>query len=355
MKTKFYFLPILLLGGLSLFTACSDDDIEKEGGQPAAPVIGYGGTNSGARLTSITAGWGGTTHFQYNEDGTVQRIFEEYDGDVKSGIAMTYNPFHMETYEISGLKKTSFNQNGYLTRMYAEGTYRDEEYDSWEKYKTDWRYSYNSNGNLKNIYYTYSCNGVEDGEKFFGQEMCTATYTWSEGNLTRIEFVAKVVDDEGTRISNVTYDFEYTDEINKYKQYVSELNKLETDYDEMLASIGWLGKWTKNYPASFVCKSILEDDDDKYEEDEYEELDKIGETYTGTWSNFSTTSDGLLSGFNYYDTYIRGGRYTYTYDNTAPTAKKAAAKQMLDKNAPSPRTKKMSRRHLHHARMLNRK
>ena len=151
--------------------------------------------------------------------------------------------------------------------------------------------------------------------------------------------MGKGVDDEGTWKSNVTYDFEYTDEINKYKQYVLELNRMETDYDEMLASIGWLGKWTKNYPASVVYKRISEDSEGK---DEY--------TDTYTWSNFSTTSDGLLSGFNY-----GGTRYTYTYDNTAPTAKKAAAKQMLDNNAPSPRTKKMSRRHLHHARMLNRK
>ena len=57
MKTKFYFLPILLLGGLSLFTACSDDDDENGGGQPSGPVIGPSGTNSGARLTSISADW----------------------------------------------------------------------------------------------------------------------------------------------------------------------------------------------------------------------------------------------------------------------------------------------------------
>ena len=63
MKTKFYFLPILLLGGLSLFTACSDDDDENGGGQPSGPVIGPSGTNSGARLTSISAGWGKTTYF----------------------------------------------------------------------------------------------------------------------------------------------------------------------------------------------------------------------------------------------------------------------------------------------------
>ena len=63
MKTKFYFLPILLLGGLSLFTACSDDDDENGGGQPSAPVIGPGDTNSGARLTSISNDWGHGYYF----------------------------------------------------------------------------------------------------------------------------------------------------------------------------------------------------------------------------------------------------------------------------------------------------
>ena len=104
MKTKFYFLPILLLGGLSLFTACSDDDDEKGGGQPSGPVIGPSGTNSGARLTSISAGWGKTTYFQYNEDGTVQHISERYDMGVVDEISMTYNPFRIETKDNGFLK-----------------------------------------------------------------------------------------------------------------------------------------------------------------------------------------------------------------------------------------------------------
>ena len=342
MKTKFYYLPILLLGGLSLFTACSDDDDENGGGQPSAPVIGSGGTNSGARLTSISDDWGNGYYFQYNEDGMVQRISKgdsEIDYD---WIAMTYNPFRMETYEWGELKNTSFNQNGYLTHFKAEGTYSDEEYDYWEKYKEDYSYSYNGNGNLTRIVDSYSYNGVRyNGENYSGHGTYTATFTWSEGNLTRLEFVFNWVEDGKTGNKIETYDFEYTDEINKYKQYVIGLYKHDNYecYEDLLVPVGWLGKWTKNYPASFVYKSIEEGYGGIYEK-----------TRTGTWSDFSTTSDGLLSGFNY-----GGTRYTYTYDNTAPTAKKAAAKQMLDNNAPSPRTKKMSRRHLHHARMLNRK
>ena len=352
MKTKFYFLPILLLGGLSLFTACSDDDDENGGGQPsapengggqpAAPVIGSGGTNSGARLTSISNGRGVTMYFQYNEDGTVQRIFDEYYGEVDDWIAMTYNPFRMETNNLGELKNISFNLNGYLTHCYGEGTYEGtyEEDDEWEKYKEDYSYSYNGNGNLTKIVNSYSYNGVVNGENYSGHATYTGTFTWSEGNLTRLEIVHNRVEDGETLKSIATYDFEYTDEINKYKQYVIGLNDFDAYYEEWLEPVGWLGKWTKSYPASFVYK-FIEDPDGQYE---YEYTD------TGSWSNFSTTSDGLLSGFNY-----NGKRYTYTYDNTAPTAKKAAAKQMLDKNAPSPRTKKMSLRHLRHARMLNRK
>ena len=258
-------------------------------------------------------------------------------------ISMTYNPFRMETFILGKLKNTSFNKNGYLTHFDAERTFIDEEYDSWEKWKDDWRFSYNGNGNITKLVVSQSINGIEDGEKYSSHETYTATYTWSEGNLTRIEVVDKVVKDENTWMSNGTYDFEYNDELNKYKQHVIGLSPIEDlacdCWDEMLASIGWIGKWTKNYPVSYVYKSIEEGYGGIYEK-----------TRTGTWSNFSTTNDGLLSGFN-----CNGTRYTYTYDNTAPTAKKAAAKQKLDNNAPSPRTKKMSRRHLHHARMLNRK
>lgn len=344
MKTKFYFLPILLLGGLSLFTACSDDDDENGGGQPSAPVIGSGDTNSGSRLTSISNGWGETMYFQYNEDGTVQRISEGRSGEVYDWIAMTYNPFRMETGELGELKNTSFNQNGYLTHFKAEGIYSDEEDDYWEKSKGDCSYSYNGNGNLTKVVTSYSFNGVDNGENYSGHGTRTATYNWSEGNLTRLEIVHNGVENGETWNEIETFDFEYTDEINKYKQYVIGLNEIDVFYEDMLAPVGWLGKWTKNYPASFVYKSIEEAPDGKYED-----------TYTGTWSNFSTTSDGLLSGFNYNKRNTNGERYTYTYDNIAPTAKKAAAKQMLENNASSPRTKKMSRRHLRHAKMHNRK
>ena len=342
MKTKFYFLPILLLGGLSLFTACSDDDDEKGGGQPATPEIGPGGTNSGARLTSISKDWGAATYIQYNEDGTVQRIFEAGDdGEAYDWIAMTYNPFRMETEEMGELKDISFNQNGYLTHYSAEDNYIDEEDDYWEKYKEDWRFSYNGNGNLTKIVGTYSYNGVEDGESYSGHGTCNTTYNWSNGNVTQIKIVYNGFDEDGSWMTENTYDIEYTDEINKYQQYVIGLYDIDADngLDEKFEPIGWLGKWTKNYPASYEHKRVEEESDgEKYEN-----------THTGTWSNFSTTSDGLLSGFSY-----DGSPYTYTYDNTAPTAKKVAAKQTLGNSIPSPRTKKMSRRHLRHARMLNR-
>ena len=335
MKTKFYFLPILLLGGLSLFTACSDDDDENGGGQPSGPVIGPSGTNSGARLTSISAGWGKTTYFQYNEDGTIKRISEEEDGEEDDWIAMTYNPFRIETKDNGFLKNVSFNDDGYLTGLAFEYSESDEEEGWSETGKGDMKLTYNSNGNLTKITVTGSYSGKGDGESFSGEYTGSITYSWIEGNLAKIQSTYDFGDGE---LSTETYEFEYSDEVNKFQQYIIGVDDA-TGFSEDFAPIGWLGKWSKNYPSSCTELKVEEDDEGK-------------ETYTGThsWSNFSTTSDGLLSGFNY-----DGNRYTYTYDNTAPTAKKAAAKQTLNNNAPSPRTKKMSRRHLRHARMLNRK
>ena len=335
MKTKFYFLPILLLGGLSLFTACSDDDDENGGGQPSGPVIGPSGTNSGARLTSISAGWGKTTYFQYNEDGTIKRISEEEDGEEDDWIAMTYNPFRIETKDNGFLKNVSFNDDGYLTGLAFEYSESDEEEGWSETGKGDMKLTYNSNGNLTKITVTGSYSGKGDGESFSGEYTGSITYSWIEGNLAKIQSTYDFGDGE---LSTETYEFEYSDEVNKFQQYIIGVDDA-TGFSEDFAPIGWLGKWSKNYPSSCTELKVEEDDEGK-------------ETYTGThsWSNFSTTSDGLLSGFNY-----NGNRYTYTYDNTAPTAKKAAAKQTLNNNAPSPRTKKMSRRHLRHARMLNRK
>ena len=335
MKTKFYFLPILLLGGLSLFTACSDDDDENGGGQPSAPVIGSGGTNSGARLTSISDDWGNGYYFQYNEDGMVQRISKgdsEIDYD---WIAMTYNPFRIETKDNGFLKNVSFNDDGYLTHLAIEYSESDEEEGWSETGKGDMKLTYNSNGNLTKITVTGSYSGKGDGESFSGEYTGSITYSWIEGNLAKIQSTYDFGDGE---LSTETYEFEYSDEVNKFQQYIIGVDDA-TGFSEDFAPIGWLGKWSKNYPSSCTELKVEEDDDGK-------------ETYTGThsWSNFSTTSDGLLSGFNY-----NGNRYTYTYDNTAPTAKKAAAKQTLNNNAPSPRTKKMNRRHLRHARMLNRK
>ena len=335
MKTKFYFLPILLLGGLSLFTACSDDDDENGGGQPSGPVIGPSGTNSGARLTSISNDWGKTTYFQYNENGTIKRISEEEDGEEDDWIAMTYNPFRIETKDNGFLKNVSFNDDGYLTHLAIEYSESDEEEGWSETGKGDMKLTYNSNGNLTKITVTGSYSGKGDGESFSGEYTGSITYSWIEGNLATIQSTSDFGDGE---LSTETYEFEYSDEVNKFQQYIIGVDDA-TGFSEDFAPIGWLGKWSKNYPSSCTELKVEEDDEGK-------------ETYTGThsWSNFSTTSDGLLSGFNY-----DGNRYTYTYDNTAPTAKKAAAKQTLNNNAPSPRTKKMSRRHLRHARMLNRK
>ena len=335
MKTKFYFLPILLLGGLSLFTACSDDDDEKGGGQPSGPVIGPSGTNSGARLTSISNDWGKTTYFQYNENGTIKRISEEEDGEEDDWIAMTYNPFRIETKDNGFLKNVSFNDDGYLTHLAIEYSESDEEEGWSETGKGDMKLTYNSNGNPTKITVTGSYSGKGDGESFSGEYTGSITYSWIEGNLAKIQSTYDFGDGE---LSTETYEFGYSDEVNKFQQYIIGVDDA-TDFVEYFAPIGWLGKWSKNYPSSCTVLEVEEDDEGK-------------ETYTWTqsWSNFSTTSDGLLSGLNFDET-----RYTYTYDNTAPTAKKAAAKQTLNNNAPSPRTKKMSRRHLRHARMLNRK
>ena len=335
MKTKFYFLPILLLGGLSLFTACSDDDDENGGGQPSGPVIGPSGTNSGARLTSISNDWGKTTYFQYNENGTIKRISEEEDGEEDDWIAMTYNPFRIETKDNGFLKNVSFNDDGYLTHLAIEYSESDEEEGWSETGKGDMKLTYNSNGNLTKITVTGSYSGKGDGESFSGEYTGSITYSWIEGNLAKIQSTYDFGDGE---LSTETYEFEYSDEVNKFQQYIIGVDDA-TGFSEDFAPIGWLGKWSKNYPSSCTELKVEEDDEGK-------------ETYTGThsWSNFSTTNDGHLSGFN-----CNGTRYTYTYDNTAPTTKKAAAKQMLDNNAPSPRTKKMNRHHLHRARMLNRK
>ena len=338
MKTKFYFLPILLLGGLSLFTACSDDDDENGGGQPSAPVIGPSGTNSGARLTSISTDWGYGYYFQYNEDGTVQRISEGHDEEDEDWIAMTYNPFRMEASDYGFLKNVSFNDDGYLTHLAIEYSESDEEEGWSETGKDDMQCTYNSNGNLTKITFTGRYSGKEDGESYSGQYTGSITYSWIEGNLAKIQSTYNDFEDGESFRHTETYEFEYSDEVNKFQQYIIGVDDA-TDFSEYFAPIGWLGKWTKNYPSSCTVLDVEEDSEGKYED-----------TYTRSWSNFSTTSDGLLSGYK-----IGGTEYTYTYDNTAPTAKKAAAKQTLDNNASSPRTKKMSRHHLRHARMLNRK
>lgn len=340
MKTKFYYLPILLLGGLSLFTACSDDDDENGGGQPSAPVIGPSGTNSGARLTSISDDDGYVTYFHYNEDGTIKRIFDVgSNGKESDWISMTYNPFRIETEEYGFLKNISFNNNGYLTRLAFEYSESDEEGGWSETGKYDMQCTYNSNENPTKITFTGSYRGKEDGDSYSGEDTFSITYSWIEGNLAKIQQTYNNFKDGESFRHTETYEFEYSEEVNKFQQYITGLEVDGTDFLEYFAPIGWYGKWSKNYPASVVYKWIEESSEGKYEE-----------TYTKNWSNFSTTNDGLLSGFNY-----NGTRYTYTYDNTAPTAKKAAAKQMLDNNASSPRTKKMGRHHLRHARMLNRK
>ena len=338
MKTKFYYLPILLLGGLSLFTACSDDDDENGGGQPSAPVIGSGDTNAGARLTSISNDRGYGYYFQYNEDGTVQRISEGYDEEDEDWIAMTYNPFRMEASDYGFLKNVSFNDDGYLTHLAAEYSESDEE-EGWSETGTeDMKCTYNSNGNLTKITFTGSYRGKEDGESFSGQYTASITYSWIEGNLAKIQSTYNDFEDGESWRHTETYEFEYSDEVNKFQQYIIAVDDAN-DFSEYFAPIGWLGKWSKNYPSSCTVLDVEEDSEGKYED-----------TYTRSWSNFSTTSDGLLSGYKY-----DGTEYTYTYDNTAPTAKKAAAKQMLGNNAPSPRTKKMSRHHLRRAKMLSRK
>lgn len=334
MNTKFYFLPTLLLGSLSLFSACSDDD-ENGSGQPSTPVIGPDGTNSGARLTNISNGYGGLV-YSYNEDGTLNKA--EWRAE-EEWISMTYNPLRISVDNYGELKKVSFNKSGFLTHYMVE--WNDIEEDDYSSTgKGVYKYSYNGDGTLSKVVVTYSGKDVEDGESFPYYGSWTATFSWTKGNVTQIKIAWNEVEDGSSWKGTDTYKLEYTDEINKYQQYVFGMPIADNDYEDLIAPIGWLGKWSKNYPASCEMEWVEEDSDGEKQEG----------SDTNTWSNFSTTSDGLLSGF-----YYNRSRYTYTYESTAFTAKKASTKQTLDNYDPSPRAKKMSRRHLRHAKMLIKK
>lgn len=322
MKTKIYFLPILLLGCLSLFLACGDDEddavgqpstsVEGEGGgqpstpgeeeirdQPCAPVIG-----SGARLSVITQTIDHEddkhrTHFQYNQDGTIRRIIDTYDlyGNTY-WTTITYNPFRIENSWYDELKNFSFNNSGFITHyIIEENDAEKEHYESHDFY-------YNVDGTLSKIVNSVRKASVQNGvyNSYEGSE--TSTYSWTNGNIAQIEVAKRYVENGSPSNYSVTYTFEYTDKINKYRQCVVYVGAGDYDY-ELFAHIGWLGKWTKKYPASCTISSVGAN----------------GKLYTrtSTWSDFSTTSDGLLSGFD-----RDGQKFTYIYDNTASTAKKAA-------------------------------
>lgn len=258
-------------------------------------------TDPSVRLNKITED-GRTMQYQYNEDGKVSHISDSLLGH-PSWTAITYNPLRIDTELFGELKNVTFNNDGYLTHYTIEGPSNNG--NNSQTSTTNISFTYNSDGNLtkKEIY--------TDGP-YLTSHICS--YIWTGGNLTEVQEV--YVDPQENR-TETAYNYEYSNEENKYRQYLMRMADID-HYSEHYAPLGWLGKWTKNYPTTCTVKSM----------DDGEVL------CTYTWSEFETNTEGRLTGFtktdrNRWSDVPLSKKFTYAYENTASTvstAKKAPTK-----------------------------
>lgn len=269
-KNKFRFMMMLCAAlCMPFFASCSDDDDDdSKGGGSASTgsVVGVPASVVDGVLTSSASTTGsGAISTTYNSDGTIDKVvmdgttykFEYAEtsaakAPMKANSAFTNGRTLVRISDAEDAsrftaKDIKFDPQTYFVTSFVETT-KESWGDEYEITTVKYTFSYNSDGTLKSA----AINGTwkdSDGES--GSAKTTQSYTYSNGNLTKIE--AK----NGAYGESTS--FEYGDKSleNKYNKIVPMQAAgfgIESAISYILAMQGYMGNASQLLPTKAVYR-----------------------------------------------------------------------------------------------------
>ncbi|MCD8291461.1 MAG: hypothetical protein LUC91_08170, partial [Prevotella sp.] len=332
MKTVKSFMFMALAIALPLvFTSCSDDDDDDNGGgSSSSSGVSIITTDDGDQL--LLKKVGSYLNFSYDNQGRCTNIVVENNLDYD----ISYGPCVISDGDCWTANVT-LNNAGYMTKF--DGSYYDKDGQYYEDGTYVMNCSYDSNGHLTKITITSDATEKDSYGTSNYSSSATATLTWKNGNLTKVEYNSSDNEDGDKSTSTYTYTYSYGSKANKYQQCTTafiEPFDIEDGF-ESLGYIGFLGKWSSDLPSSV---DVVEDYESSYYSGHYSTTD----TYS-----FTLNSDGTIQKET-------GDWYSlsYTYSTFSSSSRSAELSPWSEENTYNDEysyTKRISkhRKHMHHA------
>lgn len=247
-KAMFAFLSVMLCStGL---VSCGDDDGDDtggggSGGETNSVVIPSLNTSDGQKVRVAQAG---EYSYFYNSDGSLASY---NNGDIS--FTATYNPFVLTSSATDGdfsekntYSNIKLNSQGYVTGMSAALIYKGSDFE--DNITGSVSFTYNGNGNLTKFVAKGKGYEVEDGHKYNVSSTSTMTYTWSNGNLVKIEYSMQGGDEES---GTIEYTYASDAKQNVTLQYVPAFVSDDINGMPDFQYIGLLGKGPVQLPTSY--------------------------------------------------------------------------------------------------------
>ena len=326
MKFSKFFLLLGVAATCFAPISCGDDDGGSSGGgNPDAPGTGTGRNTSGLlkdgnillqslngfrffyddlnRLITCQLGFG-DINFDYENNKITMTGYGNWDYNVsfnRDGCitkinGRSYSEYGEDFEETSSVVKLSYDNQGHLTKMTEEGTYKE----------------------------------VYEGESRKWNYKISASYEWSSGKLVKITQTGS--EDEGDAKFVATINYGNT--ANPYKQIPASF--IDLNLYDYFAYTGLYGKGPDVLPSSLVYE-------DYYKEPGYKETEKTECTYRYTmnssngaiqnevWTGKESYSN--TEGDNESHTYNRSNYYTYVGANSSAAAPALAPRNYVEKPA----------------------
>lgn len=304
MKRFFYLAAYgLMLTSVLVFTGCSDDD-DEGGGAPKADNSYITDANGNKLLLTQV----GNDYFSYNVEGLLTGFGNSYEEGT-----VTYNP--MKVIVNDGYESTEYNiglnGSGFISSI--SWSWSDDD----ETGSAKMNLSYDGSGRLTKVTGAASGTETDEGETYKTSENLSATFTYSDGKLTKVSSTLTAYDDGDKYTDYEDYVYEYASDapantLGQFSQSLLQSWLLDEDC-EWAWFAGFLGNPSSYFPTS--VKETYNSSDEGHSP----------EVYT-TKASYSFNSNGTLSSEKF------GSTYRYSYSN-APAASTRAAKNILFQNA----------------------
>lgn len=252
---KYFFLAACCMLATG-FISCSDDDDNsgKDGSDNSTGT--QTGTNTAPNVTENLGIQFPVTSIR-TQYGT--NVFNYTNGKLLSGITddecnftITENPLKIniiyrdydDEYEEINITNIKTNTNGFATSVDFEDIYNSGHENDVDH--GTFTFKYDSDGHIIEQAYKYNDEDYKS--------VSTATYTWNNGNLTKIHIYEESTEEEYNEIIDETYTYTYGDASQNPNPGIFFESMYNYTYDFMWYA-GLLGKPTKNIPTSLTYVS----------------------------------------------------------------------------------------------------